>query len=67
MNALEQPQQQDRLRPRIGGLIRLGGMIKSGLTAEDLTPGLRVDRIVEPQDQTPIGERTSTSHPKLTG
>ena len=39
-------------------------MIKSGLTAEDLTPGLRVDRIVEPQDQTPIGERTRGAAPQ---
>ena len=56
VNDLQQPQRDDGLRPRKSALIGLGGMVEAALTGKHLGAGLRIDRVVQHQQQAPVGE-----------
>jgi hypothetical protein len=53
VDGLEQTNRDDPLRPGPGRLVALGRMVERPLTGDDLLAGFRIDRIVQPQQQTP--------------
>ena len=64
LDRFQEAQGDDVLRPRIFGLVGLGGVIEEGGTSVDVPTSFWIDEIIQKQHQSVLGERLRNRPPE---